>query len=316
MQRPNLRRIGHSLLAAFLAGAMNAYAQVNENDADKIMSNKIEQYLNDGVIDWYSENYNVDFDGKIFEVDCLYFQNGIFNIIEYASSSDSPDYINDLVENANSYGVPCFTIPIASSEDEIKSDIDAIFSGLQKPVATAIPGTESVTVACDVVEGAEAYAFYCAPVGENVRPSEKLVLASEVKDKPSAIFTLLDPNETYLATARIIADNQEGPYSDPIFVSPLSPEKKEGGGGGGGCFIATAAFGDYDNEFVNIYKDFRDNCLLTNPVGKFIVELYYEISPGIAKHIEENETLKEITKTALKSAAPVFKSITDYAKNR
>jgi len=83
-----------------------------------------------------------------------------------------------------------------------------------------------------------------------------------------------------------------------------------GGGpfaGGGGvpaatCFIATAAYGTPMAEEVDVLRDFRDQYLLTNPVGKALVELYYKVSPPMAEFITEHPALKPIVRVVLMPA--------------
>lgn len=65
------------------------------------------------------------------------------------------------------------------------------------------------------------------------------------------------------------------------------------------CFIATASFGK-DSPDVGVLCDFRDNILLKNAAGKWFVKKYYIYSPAIAEKIEGSETLKLLTRTALK----------------
>jgi hypothetical protein len=69
--------------------------------------------------------------------------------------------------------------------------------------------------------------------------------------------------------------------------------------GGGGCFIATAAFGSYFDPHVRVLRGFRDRYLLTNQIGRWFVEKYYEFSPPIADYIKDKEMLKAIVRIVL-----------------
>ncbi len=73
-----------------------------------------------------------------------------------------------------------------------------------------------------------------------------------------------------------------------------------GGLGGGGCFIATAAFGTDLDEHVVTLRNFRDEKLLTNPIGTKFVQEYYKYSPPIADYIAEHDTLRFAVRSALR----------------
>jgi len=66
-----------------------------------------------------------------------------------------------------------------------------------------------------------------------------------------------------------------------------------------GCFIATAAYGTPIAKEIEILREFRDEYLLTNPVGKGLVEFYYKVSPPIAEFIAEHPSLKPIVRAGL-----------------
>jgi hypothetical protein len=69
--------------------------------------------------------------------------------------------------------------------------------------------------------------------------------------------------------------------------------------GANGCFIATAAYGTPMAQEVQTLRSFRDNYLLTNPLGRALVNLYYGISPSIADFIAEHPSLKPIVRVGL-----------------
>jgi tetratricopeptide (TPR) repeat protein len=66
-----------------------------------------------------------------------------------------------------------------------------------------------------------------------------------------------------------------------------------------GCFIATAAYGDYDNSYVLIFRNYRDDVLKKRYLGRIFISLYYKISPPIAVLIKRSEILKKITRKIL-----------------
>jgi len=71
------------------------------------------------------------------------------------------------------------------------------------------------------------------------------------------------------------------------------------GGGGGGCFIATAAYGTYQDPYVKLLRDFRDQYLLSNAAGQWFVKEYYTHSPAFADWLREHETARAVVRTLL-----------------
>ncbi len=68
------------------------------------------------------------------------------------------------------------------------------------------------------------------------------------------------------------------------------------------CFISTAAFGSPWASEVIALRKFRDQVLLQSNLGQKFVELYYQLSPPVAKFIQKNEFLKSIVRLALTPA--------------
>ncbi|MDH5692641.1 MAG: S8 family serine peptidase [Gammaproteobacteria bacterium] len=75
------------------------------------------------------------------------------------------------------------------------------------------------------------------------------------------------------------------------------------------CFIATAAFGSGMESEVRYLRAFRDEYLKPNSLGKTFVDLYYTLSPPVARFIAENDTLRSIVRAGLAPLIAISKSI-------
>ena len=65
------------------------------------------------------------------------------------------------------------------------------------------------------------------------------------------------------------------------------------------CFIATAAYGTALHEDIDVLRDFRDEYLMTNPLGRTLVKTYYRTSPPIADALREHEGLRTAVRETL-----------------
>lgn len=74
-----------------------------------------------------------------------------------------------------------------------------------------------------------------------------------------------------------------------------------------GCFIATAVYGSYFDPRVIVLRKFRDEHLLTNPLGRVFVSFYYNISPSIAAFLEKHTILKVTTMFFLTALVYIIK---------
>lgn len=89
------------------------------------------------------------------------------------------------------------------------------------------------------------------------------------------------------------------PSSDPGSGADNGGANSGGGGGGGGCFIATAAYGSFIAEDVELLRDFRDRVLLQYDWGRHFVQAYYRYSPALAQRISESEWAKSVVRAGL-----------------
>ena len=68
---------------------------------------------------------------------------------------------------------------------------------------------------------------------------------------------------------------------------------------GGGCFIGTATFGSRTERHVQILCEFRDKYLLTNSIGRGIVNFYYKNSPPIIDYLRRHPGPRKVAGYAL-----------------
>jgi hypothetical protein len=76
-------------------------------------------------------------------------------------------------------------------------------------------------------------------------------------------------------------------------------------GAGSPCCTATAAYGSPMAEEIGILREFRDQYLMTNPVGRAFVDFYYRVSPTIAEFITEHPSLKPVVRVGLSPAVAI-----------
>ena len=79
------------------------------------------------------------------------------------------------------------------------------------------------------------------------------------------------------------------------------------GYGGAGCFISTAAYGSSSHPDVQLLREFRDQVLMRNALGRELVNFYYRHSTELACIVEESPGLQLAIRGILK---PVVLAIT------
>lgn len=93
-------------------------------------------------------------------------------------------------------------------------------------------------------------------------------------------------------------DTTVGTIQDPIAAGQMTSGIHVSGSSGE-CFIATAVSGNSMAPHVKILRKFRDRFLLTNSVGKALVDFYYIYSPAVADFITKHSKLKIIIRQSL-----------------
>lgn len=75
--------------------------------------------------------------------------------------------------------------------------------------------------------------------------------------------------------------------------------RASGGTAQGFCFVATAAYGDYDHPQVRVLRAFRDHVLESSSAGHALVRAYYASSPPLARFIAASDLRRSIARAAL-----------------
>lgn len=104
----------------------------------------------------------------------------------------------------------------------------------------------------------------------------------------SSVLENLKPGTFYYVRAYAVDENDKVYYGDQLGFKTADS-----------CFIATAAFGTILHPYVKVLRDFRDEYLVTNIVGRNLVNLYYRYSPPVADYIAARPVVKNITRIAL-----------------
>ena len=74
------------------------------------------------------------------------------------------------------------------------------------------------------------------------------------------------------------------------------------------CFIATAAYSSSSHPDLDTFRQFRDRTLLTNPLGRVLVSVYYQIGPLLAQFVNRSLHLKKIVRFLLEKLASFMRS--------
>ena len=133
------------------------------------------------------------------------------------------------------------------------------------------------------------------------------VLNTKGIETTSHQITGLDNGKTYyVGTTAVDENDNEGSLSQILSGLPVPSNDffqhyvaSNGGENGGFCFIASAAYGNYNHPFVRILRAFRDRFLLTHAPGQLFVRLYYSFSPPMAKVVEQSGVLRFVTMMSL-----------------
>jgi hypothetical protein len=142
--------------------------------------------------------------------------------------------------------------------------------------------------------------------GEDV-VAKKFVCAAASAETDSVTVLGLENGATY--RFHVVAIDPFGNPSSAVLAGEATPapeldfwEVYQKGGGhadGGHCFVATAAFGDYDHPQVVLLRAFRDRVLAESAIGRSVIAFYYQASPPLAAWIARSDLRRSIAQLLL-----------------
>jgi hypothetical protein len=73
----------------------------------------------------------------------------------------------------------------------------------------------------------------------------------------------------------------------------------DGGTTTSGCCAVASAYDATDDGRLDVIRQFRDDYLMSNPVGRSLAALYYRVSPPVARFIDDHPSVKPVARAAL-----------------
>jgi len=127
----------------------------------------------------------------------------------------------------------------------------------------------------------------------------KLVIMPEAVASAASNYQTFTERGTFVIPAGITKITMNGDYTITVKFTAVGLSSFPEIVASEWYFIATAAYDTFMAEEIQVLREFRDIYLLTNPVGRILVGLYYRVSPPIAEFITEHPSLRPIVRAGL-----------------
>ncbi|MRJ06930.1 MAG: hypothetical protein C6I01_05365 [Epsilonproteobacteria bacterium] len=199
---------------------------------------------------------------------------------------------NEVDDGVNSYVTLGVEVP-KLIVDPIFTDYGTISGSEEESITITNKDTSPVTIKSLNMKGDTPSEFYISSDGCT---GKTLGYGQSCQIKVMTNPTSTGRKNAYLT---ISTNSPITPLLTAGFTAYYNGTTSSGGGGDGRCFIATAAYGSYLEPHVMTLRNFRDRFLLTNPLGREFVKLYYRYSPPIAQYIRDKEGLKIVVRALL-----------------
>jgi len=226
-------------------------------------------------------------------------------------NGDSKVYINDLKSNTNQTGdgvlkwnnARLYFIPYA--EGTVAGTGSHGFCDVN--LATASHADLFVTNK-SVSPQAGGYGVSTTKISSGLSNDQTYLFLLATQDEASIVTGFMDSGEftKVPACASGLNDGTCSFIGHPGQVIGLLDDQK--------CFIATAAWGSAMEPHVMLLRQFRNQFLLTNPLGTWFVHTYYRLSPPLAHWIAQHETARTVARTMLWPLVWMADAMIDHTK--
>ena len=98
---------------------------------------------------------------------------------------------------------------------------------------------------------------------------------------------------------KCVATNSKDMYKEYLAKYPYGRHKTEAEEKARACYIATMVYGDYNHPQVVALRDFRDNILQNNVLGRTFVRFYYKHSPSWVEKMQGKKTINAFIRKIL-----------------
>jgi hypothetical protein len=200
-----------------------------------------------------------------------------------------------------------------------------------------VASNQTVNIASAALGGTDAHEYILSLVGTPIATADIIRRDITVTaDDKGKVYGRADPALTYQVTAGSLVDGDEftgalerepgeavGSYD--ILQGTLAIDDYNDGNNydltfvqgtfsitacGGGCIpsdycMIFTAYGNEMSDRITTLREFRDEYLLTNAVGRVLVDVYYRVSPPIARFITQHPSLKPIMRVGLLPAVTI-----------
>lgn len=125
-----------------------------------------------------------------------------------------------------------------------------------------------------------------------IEPSLAKIVQRPVKNTPiqkKEEVPTVSPSTCHTQEKKIEGSSMQ--KSNLPLSSPQNSKKKQEG-----CYIATMIYGSYDAEEVIVLRNFRDKKLLPFRGGRFLVRLYYKLSPRLVTVLRDHDKINAFLK--------------------